>query len=56
MSGLALAISHGFLRLYPTRYSLNRFRYSHAARRMLETSPLLDRNEQKPEAYVVPIR
>ena len=50
MSGLALAISHGLLRLYPARYLLNRFRYSHAACRMLETSPLLDRNERAPES------
>jgi len=50
MSGLALAISHRLLRLYPAKYSLNRFRYSHAVRRMLKTSALLGRNERKPEA------
>jgi hypothetical protein len=41
--------SHKLLRLYPARYSLNRFRYSHAARRMLKSSSLLGRNEREPE-------
>ena len=52
MSGLALAISHRLLRLYPARYSQNRFRFRRKLLwKLFKTAVQQGRSERRGEAY-----